>query len=512
MPRQQIVILWFKRDLRLADHAPLHAALNTGLPILPLYIIEPHYWQQKTSSSRHWSFIHDSLKDLDQDCRARGQGLIYRIGEAVDTFKALADEYDIRGIYAHEETGNLWTFKRDQNVADFCREHEISFHELPHNGVVRRLKNRDVWSGQRQHRMNDVILTPPKTLLRLPDIDPGTLPDKDHQMFIHQVQGHTQTGGRSAGLNVLNDFPTKRAGRYLKAISSPLLGPDFSSRLSPHLAWGTLSEREAVQSLHRAKGALAPGHFGRRGINAVLTRLSWRSHFMQKLEDQPDLEIRPMHPFYEDLRPMDDDTEARLQAWEEGRTGFPIIDACMRSLTQYGWLPFRMRAMLVSFASYHLWLDWRRSAPHLARLFTDYEPGIHYSQFQMQSGVTGINTMRVYNPVKQSYDHDPDGLFIQKHVSELASLPAEWRHEPHKIPPLIAQELGYQSGHDYPHPIVENLTAMRDAKVKMTAIKKQIGFGQKAAEVFQKLGSRNRPSTASRQGKTKKPNNQLDLF
>ena len=510
--RKSINIVWFKRDLRLVDHAPLQAALKHDLPILPLYMIEPEYWQQKTSSSRHWSFIYDSLSELNENCKRLGQPLTFRIGEAVDVLRELSQSHQIHSVFAHEETGNLWTFRRDQDVASFCAEHNIKFEEFSRDGVVRRLKNRDYWSQLRQERMHQNILPAPNALRPIPDIDPGILPSKDHPLFVHKVDGKTQKGGRSAGLALVDEFIKHRSSRYLKAISSPIMGPDFSSRLSSHLTWGTLSEREVVQKLSYAYGLLNPGHFNRRGIRAVLTRLSWRSHFMQKLEDQPDLESKSMHPFYEGLRPEDENTATRLSAWEEGKTGFPIIDACMRYLRHEGWLPFRMRAMLVSFASYHLWIDWRLTAPHLARLFTDYEPGIHYSQFQMQSGVTGINTMRVYNPLKQSYDHDPQGEFIKSNIPELAHLPSEWLHEVNNIPPLIAAEFGFKIGHDYPHPIVENMTAMRDAKNKMTAIKKRDGFEKTAASVFKKLGSRNRPSSPQKRSPKKTSHDQLDLF
>jgi deoxyribodipyrimidine photo-lyase len=189
----------------------------------------------------------------------------------------------------------------------------------------------------------------------------------------------------------------------------------------------------------------------------------------------------------------DEFDETRFQAWREGQTGYPMVDACMRALHQTGWINFRMRAMLVSFAAYHLWLHWRRPAVHLAKMFLDYEPGIHYSQFQMQSGVTGINTVRIYSPIKQATDQDPDGQFIRRYVPELEGVPAEKIAEPHKMTGMEQSMYGCVIGKDYPRPIVDHRSAYAEAKSRIYAAKRSPRVRQIAAEVYRKHGSRKQP-------------------
>jgi len=495
--KQSINIVWFKRDLRVDDHAPLSAAAAEGLPLLPLYVVEPSYWQQQFASRRHWQFIYDCLNDLRQETAALGQPLVVRQGEIGDVFEQLQRQYSIQGIYAHEESGNQWTYNRDKAVIQWCREQAVPLCEFPHNAVVRRLKNRDHWARLRTDRMAQNLIPRPESLIPVPGCDPGAIPAPDDAMFGAPVPGTVQQGGRFAAQRALQSFLLSRSARYVQSISKPGLADQYCSRLSAHLTWGSLSVREtvkAVQSYSQSQGDNLTAN-QKRSLAAFSSRLSWRCHFMQKLEDQPEIEFKCMHSAYEDIRPLPGDM-ALYHAWAEGQTGYPLVDACMRSLIQRGWITFRMRAMLVSFASYHLWLDWRQTGYHLARLFTDYEPGIHYSQLQMQSGVTGINAVRIYNPIKQSHDQDPEGQFIRRWVPELSLVPNSWIHEPWLMSKALQTQAQCTIGTHYPSPIVDHASAIGAARQKLSAARKQQDYGAEANQVFKKLGSRNRPRRA----------------
>jgi len=456
--KQPIHIVWFKRDLRVNDHAPLAYAVAEGISVLPLYVIEEEYWQQDFASRRHWSFIRDCLLDLREDTAALGQPLVVREGEICEIFHDISSKYIIKGIFSHEECGNNWTYQRDKKVIAWCKSNNIPLHEFPHNGVVRRLESRDHWSKIRNARMAKPLINSPDNIPVLASESIGEIPSANHPMFGDALVGTVQPGGRREALKILDSFLARRSVYYVQNISNPGRSGHYCSRLSGHLTWGSLSVREVVKATKAFAQTSAFGQHGeqKRSFSAFNNRLAWRCHFMQKLEDQPSIEFECMHSAYEGIRKTHPQTAIYYQAWAEGRTGYPLIDACMRSLVHRGWITFRMRAMLVSFASYHLWLDWRQTGYHLARVFTDYEPGIHYSQLQMQSGVTGINTTRIYNPIKQSQDQDPKGQFIRQWVPELRNVSDMWIHEPWKMSSALQQRASCLIGEDYPAPIVEN--------------------------------------------------------
>jgi len=297
-----------------------------------------------------------------------------------------------------------------------------------------------------------------------------------------------QAGSEAHAWAELGNFLDGRGRDYRRAMSSPLTAVDACSRLSPHLAFGTISMRAVHQATEHAIAHTSDRTLAK-ALRSFSGRLRWHCHFMQKLEDQPSIEFDNFARVCDGLRENDFDA-TRYDAWCAGQTGYPMVDACMRSLTATGWLNFRMRAMLVSFASYHLWLHWRPTGIFLARQFLDFEAGIHWSQMQMQSGTTGINTLRMYSPTKQAQDQDPDGAFIRHWVPELARVPLPYLAEPWKMNDTLERMAGCVIGCDYPAPIVDDKTAVKAAKDRLYGLRKTPQARAEADAVQSRHGSR----------------------
>lgn len=457
-------LVWFKRDLRWQDHTALAQAFKAG-PVRCVYLIEPEFWLQPDCALQHFAFIRESLRELDSYLRAHGGCLEIHKGEATDVLSQLWGEAAFSDIYSHEETGNGFTYARDLKVAAWCQAHRVGWKEFAQFGVVRRLKNRNLWQREWERHMSSPIQEiNALTFWKKPASSPFAMPAPDH---LSHNPPKRQVGGRSHALDTLHNFLNARSMGYRGGISSPLSAPDACSRLSAYLAYGCVSMREVVQQTRKHLEQLPPTATRHRaGLSAFMSRLYWHCHFIQKLESEPEIEWRNMHRGYDNLREQDF-SQDHFEALKQARTGWPMVDACVTMLKETGWLNFRMRAMLVSVAAYPLWLHWRPVGEWLATQFLDYEPGIHWSQMQMQSGTTGINTTRVYNPIKQAQDHDPKGLFVRRWLPAMRSVPDTWLFEPWKMPAHLQRTPNECESAGIATPLVDLAVATRESKNKL---------------------------------------------
>ena len=477
--KEPINIFWFKRDLRLLDNEPLNNAVSQKEKLLLIYCFEPSLKKNRHYSTKHWNFIKESINDLNIFLKNIDTHIHTYNKEITDVLKEIQEKFIVKKIFSHNETGLNVTFERDILLKEFCQNNSIQWEEEINNGVFRGLKNRKNWIKKwRDHMKSPVVLFK------------GEKNDfiniKKKQNFKVKDSKILQKGGVSSGIKYLDSFLDSRHTKYQNNISKPEASRTSCSRLSPYMSWGNISTRYAWQ---RAKEQIQNGK-SKFQLNGFTSRLRWQSHFIQKFEMECQMEFRSVNKGYQNLvKPIN---KKFISAWEKGKTGYPLVDASMRCVVETGYLNFRMRALLVSFLTHHLWQPWQSGVIHLARNFLDFEPGIHYSQFQMQAGETGINMIRIYNPTKNAKEHDKEGIFIKKWIPELKKIPTRLLFEPWKMSLIDQETYECKIGKDYPNPIVDISETYKYAASKLWRIKSDPKVKEESSRILQKHTNANR--------------------
>ena len=466
-------IIILNRNLRLLDNAALYyGSLKSNFIVIYLYDV--HYWKANGKSSRQLKFSNDCLEELDEDLKKLNSKINVFNGSFYDLGKWIETNYKDFSIHINHCTDVNYFKEGFDNFKENFKNKITVYDDF---GLQLNNFDRDTWSKNWNHIMNSDLLGVPK-----PSNNKDRLNLIGFSNFKNEIScefsgmSNIQEGGTSKAKELLETFLDQRCKGYRIKMSSPSQSENSCSRLSPHFTYGSISIRQVYQQLNK----MLPELNNKKDLYSFKKRLYWHCHFVQKLHTEPELEFYSMHRMCDDLRPEYDDEI--IEKWIEGETGFPFLDACMKFLNENGWINFRMRAMIMSFASYNLWQPWQKTSPRLAELFTDYEPGIHISQVQMQSGVTGINLPRIYSIAKQSMDQDPDAVWTKNLLPQLKDFDPKLIHNAELNASYIPQ-------------IVDLKTSAKFARDQVWGIRKSIEFKNEARKVYLKHGSRRKRYT-----------------
>jgi deoxyribodipyrimidine photo-lyase len=480
-------VVWFRRDLRLVDHAPLYRAALRGA-VIPVFVFDRALLHHPETSPARVGFMLECLTSLDQELRSRGGRLILRFGDPVEVLPSLVRDTQADGIYAYIDFERIYGRVRDARLNQALQQQNLKIRWFEPLATTPDLipypDYRELWFQD----MQAGLIPAPSQVNVPPDIFSETLPTLADLGWMADRKP-IPPGGIEPARQLLQEFLAEKTDRYYWQLSYP--GAEATSGLSPYIKFGAISVRECFQTVQQFD--TAGDARLERSRQQFIARLRWGSGFAQRFRYLPQLELRSLYPIFDDDGWEFD--EALYHAWQEGQTGFPIIDAAARCLQATGgWkqLNFRVRAIYSSFLSNLLGMDWRYGALHFMRHLIDGDCPIDHYQWAMQAGVTHCvdkTWTRIYNPEQTAVDRcDPDGLFIRQWVPEVAHLPSSELG----LPPRLR---------DYPPPILD-YKAARHRRVKQLERQRQqfmhqaniVPYVARLPESFMPFGSDRFPS------------------
>jgi deoxyribodipyrimidine photo-lyase len=454
-------IVWFRRDLRVHDNPALEAARSGADRLVPVFCLDDRLLHGRHASGSRTAFMLECLADLDAALERRGSRLVIRHGSPERELSALANEVGADAAHFSADV-TPYARRRGRLVREALGE-GVALHAHPglyaasSPGEIRTRKGtpQTVFSPYHRAWCNDPrrdLAPTPRDLPPLPsNLTKGRIPKVESLGLERDVEQPAQ-GGEAAGRERMHAFLRDAVSDY--AGDHDALGRDNSSRLSPYLRFGCVSPRELEFRLPSGKGA-----------EAFRRQLCWRDFYAQLLLHHPANATLEFRERYRGTIEWNDSAQD-FDAWREGRTGFPLVDAGMRQLRREGWMHNRARLVVGSFLTKHLGIDWRRGERWFMRMLLDGDEANNNGNWQW-IGSVGVDPQpvyrRVYNPALQQARHDPDGTYVRRYVPELRDVPDEYLAEPWTMPDDLQREVGCIVGSDYPEPIVDHRAAREQA-------------------------------------------------